>query len=217
MRGRPAPLPPAGNPDYWQRAVKALSRKDPVLGRLIRASPNHALTHRGDPFVALARAIVGQQVSVASATSIWRRLEAALGAVTCDALAGASDATLGTCGLSRQKLAYLRDLARHFQAEGVAPGHWAAADDEAVIADLVRVKGIGRWTAEVFLIFHLQRPDVLPADDIGIRRAVQRHYFAERDAIGPKEIRALGEAWRPWRSVASWYLWRSLDVVALTY
>lgn len=208
---------PDHNPDYWPRAIRSLARRDPVMRRLIKSCPNHAVTHRGDPFFALGRAIVGQQVSVASATSVWRRLEAALGEIAPAPLTAASDATLLGCGLSRQKLGYLQDLARHFLSEEIHPRHWAAADDEAVIADLVRVRGIGRWTAEVFLIFHLRRPDVLPADDIGLRRAVQRHYFADHDAIGPGEIRDLGERWRPWRSVASWYLWRSLDVVALTY
>ena len=125
-------------------------------------------------------------------------------------------ATLRACGLSERKAEYIRDLARHFVSARLDPATWPALDDEALIAALVDVKGIGRWTAEMFLMFHELRADVLPVDDIGLQKAVAMHYFdGERRSLD--ELRALGETWRPYRSVATWYLWRSLDPIPVEY
>ena len=123
---------------------------------------------------------------------------------------------LRTFGLSSRKSEYLRDLALHFVRGTIHAHRWPAMDDEAVIAELVRVRGIGRWTAEMFLIFNLLRPDVLPVDDLGLRRAASLHYRGGR-ALTPRTLRRLGEGWAPWRSVATWYLWRSLDPVPVEY
>ena len=117
------------------------------------------------------------------------------------------------CGLSERKAEYLRDLARHFASGRLDPAQWPALDDEALIARLVDVKGIGRWTAEMFLMFHELRPDVLPVDDIGLQNAVALHYH-DGERMTPKALRAFGERWRPWRSAATWYLWRSLDPIS---
>ena len=203
-------------PEYWLRAKRALARRDPVLAQIMRERPRIALQSRGDPFNTLARSIVGQQISVQAAQSVWNRLAAAVPVVAPDAVAGLHLRRLRACGLSARKSEYLRDLARHFVAGGVQVERWSQMDDEAVIAELIEVRGIGRWTAEMLLMFSLLRPNVLPVDDLGLRRAASRHYFdgAEVDA---DELRALGARWEPWRSVATWYLWRSLEPVPVEY
>jgi DNA-3-methyladenine glycosylase II len=223
----PALAPPAA-PTFWANACADLTRSDPVLGEVIRACGPQGLVPRGDPFLTLARSVVGQQISVAAAQAIWNRFEKACGQVHPDRVSRMRASTLTGCGLSVRKVYYLRDLARGFLSGELDPSAWPALDDEAVITELTRVRGIGRWTAEMFLIFNLQRPDVLPLDDIGLLRAVALHYpvadgpdddagTAARHRRNRVRAQALGENWRPWRSVATWYLWRSLDPVAVEY
>jgi DNA-3-methyladenine glycosylase II len=203
-------------PEYWQRAKRALARRDAVMRRIIRAYPRIALQSRGDPFRTLARAIVGQQISVKAAQSVWDRVAAAAPTLAPEAILGLRVRRLRACGLSERKAEYLRDLARHFADGSIRLDRWPQMDDEAVIAELVEVRGIGRWTAEMLLMFSLLRPDVLPVDDLGLRRAAARHYFGGKD-VGAEALRALGAQWAPWRSVATWYLWRSLDPVPVEY
>jgi DNA-3-methyladenine glycosylase II len=203
-------------PEYWQRAKRVLARRDPVLARVMRARPRIALESRGDPFQTLARSIVGQQISVKAAQSVWNRLAAAVPAMAPAAVAGLRLRRLRACGLSSRKSEYLRDLARHFVDGAIRVERWPDMDDEAVIAELVQVRGIGRWTAEMLLMFSLLRPDVLPVDDLGLRRAAGLLYFDGAD-VDVDELRALGERWTPWRSVASWYLWRSLEATPVAY
>jgi len=206
----------AMSPSYWSEAVAHLSDRDAVLARIIAAYPSEHLIARDDPFGTLARSIVGQQISVKAAASVWERLERTLGAVTAARVSAADEATLRDCGLSRSKMRYLGDLADQFLSGAIDPARWAGQDDEAVVAALTRVKGIGRWTAEMLLIFHLLRPDVLPLADIGLQRAVARHY-ADDDRPDAEEITRIARPWRPWRSVATWYLWRSLDPLPVSY
>ena len=208
-------------PAYWDDATRVLAERDAVLAKLIAAYPGLHLTRRGDAFTTLARAIVGQQISVKAAQTIWERLLAACGAGE----RGPLDPlrvqrkripTLCGCGLSERKAEYIRDLARHFATARLDPLTWPALDDEALIEALVDVKGIGRWTAEMFLMFHEMRANVLPVDDIGLQKAAALHYFGgERPSLD--ELRALGETWQPYRSVATWYLWRSLDPIPVEY
>ncbi|MCU0803497.1 MAG: DNA-3-methyladenine glycosylase [Burkholderiales bacterium] len=204
------------HPPYWASARRTLARRDPVLGDIIRAHPRVRLRTRGDPFQTLARSIVGQQISVKAADSVWGRLVAVAPAMTPDAILRVRRDRLARAGLSRRKVEYIRDLAARFRGGTLHPQRWPAMDDEAVIGELVAVRGIGRWTAEMFLIFNLLRPDVLPVDDLGLRKAVSLHYRGG-EPIGAAELRAFGGAWAPWRSVATWYLWRSLDPVPVEY
>ena len=201
---------------YWIRAKRALARADPVLARIIRAHPRIALEPRGEPFHTLARSIVGQQISVKAAASIWRRVCELAPRMHPEEIAGAKHLKLRGCGLSGRKAEYLADLARRFVDGSLHPGAWERMDDEAVIAELVQVRGIGRWTAEMFLMFNLLRPDVLPLADLGLQRAIQIHYFKGRK-VSPRTMRRTAEAWAPWRSVATWYLWRSLDPIPVEY
>jgi DNA-3-methyladenine glycosylase II len=197
-------------PEYWDQAARALAARDPVLSRLAQRYTGLALGSRGDAFSTLARAIVGQQISVKAAQSVWGRLIAEVGAMTPDNLAAMEATRLRTCGLSGQKTAYLLDLAQRFSSGALDPAQWSALDDETLIVELTQVKGIGRWTAEMFLIFYMARPDVLPIDDIGLQRAMSLHYNDGRP-LSKLKIRRIGKGWAPWRSVATWYLWRSLD------
>jgi DNA-3-methyladenine glycosylase II len=211
-------------PHYWDEAALALSRRDRVLKRLIRRYPDIHLTRRSDPFTTLARAIVGQQISVKAADTIWRRFvalveEAPQRGFPCLApprVTAQAIPALRGCGLSQRKAEYLSDLAEHFISGRLDPKRWEKLDDEALIAALVDVKGIGRWTAEMFLMFHELRPDVLPVDDVGLQRAIADHYN-DGERLPREAMFAVADAWRPWRSVATWYLWRSLDPVPVEY
>jgi DNA-3-methyladenine glycosylase II len=203
-------------PDYWNKAKRALARKDPVLAGIMRSRAKVFLVRRGEPFLTLARAIVGQQISVKAAQSVWDRVVTCAGAVTPEGILLKKPAELRACGLSDRKTEYIVDLARRFADGLVHPYRWPEMSDEEIIADLVQVRGIGRWTAEMFLIFNLLRPDVFPLDDLGLQKAIRLHYFRGRAGTLAR-MRRLGESWRPWRSVATWYLWRSLDPLPVEY
>lgn len=186
------------------------------MAEIMRRHPRVHLESRGDPFLTLARSIVGQQISVKAAQSVWSRVLARLGDVTPDTARAAQPGELRACGLSERKVEYVRDLALHFASGRIMPSGWHAMDDDAVIAELVEVRGIGRWTAEMCLMFNLLRPDVLPVDDIGLQRGISLAYFKGR-RVKERTLRRTAEPWRPWRSVATWYLWRSLDPVPVEY
>jgi DNA-3-methyladenine glycosylase II len=215
----------AVKPAYWDDATRELGRRDRVLRTLIRAHPDVHLRRRSDPFTSLARAIVGQQISVKAAETIWNRFVATVSPAGTSRTARRVDpravgchdlAALRVCGLSSRKAEYLRDLSTHFASGTLDPKRWRSLDDEALIEALVAVKGIGRWTAEMFLIFHELRADVLPVDDIGLKNAIAMHYN-DGDRPTPAQMREIGAAWQPYRSVATWYLWRSLDPVPVEY
>jgi len=251
--------PPA--PPFWLDACAGLSASCGVMRALIDRHGREALQPRGDPFQTLARSIVGQQISVKAAASVWARLEAwCAGRVDPLLLAQGKVHELRGCGLSERKVEYLKALGDAFASGRIHPPAWAELPDEAVIVDLVKERGIGRWTAEMFLIFNLLRPDVWPLDDIGLLRAVALHWgpnlpideavavhqplkrsrepvlkasqgYTLKESREPalkagrkptlkvsrEQAREVGEALRPWRSVATWYLWRSLDPVPVAY
>ena len=197
----------------YAKARRLLARRDPVLRDLMRRYGPCGLgdSQHADPFRALIRAIISQQLSTHAAATIARRFEALFaGSPTPGAIGGATDEQLRGVGLSAQKIRYIRDLCARIDG-GVLPlDSLGEMPDEDVIGVLTQVKGIGRWTAEMFLMFRLHRPDVLPVDDLGIVKAVQRAY-GMRTLPSPKRLTRLGEAWRPYRSVACWYLWASLE------
>jgi DNA-3-methyladenine glycosylase II len=190
------------------------------MARIIAEHPRVALASRGDAFSTLARSIVGQQISVKAADAVWGRFCASCGELTPKSVLRRRATTLRSCGLSERKVEYIRDLCEHFISGRVDPTRFAGQDDEAIIAELTDIRGIGRWTAEMFLIFNLLRPNVLPLDDLGLLRAVSLHYLdgepiSGRD--GRARVESLAAEWAPWRSVATWYLWRSLDPVPVEY
>ncbi len=204
------------SPAYWKRATRILSDTDPVLDGLITRYKGLTLASRGDAFQTLARSIIGQQISVKAAQSVWDRFATEVGEMRPEHVLKLSVARLRSCGLSGQKVGYLLDLSARFAGGELDAGRWHDMDDETLIAELTRVKGIGRWTAEMFLIFYLTRPDVFPLGDLGLQRAMSLHYNKGR-ALSERRISALSRLWTPWRSVATWYLWRSLDPVPVEY
>ena len=203
-------------PAYWKRATRELGAADPVMAALILRYKGLTLSSRGDAFQTLARSIIGQQISVKAAQSVWERFAAAVGDMQPGRVLRLSVEELRGCGLSGQKVNYLRDLSARFAEGAIDVGRWHDMDDEALIDELTEVKGIGRWTAEMFLIFYLTRPDVVPLADIGLQRAMELHYNKGRK-LSDRRITTLGRLWSPWRSVATWYLWRSLDPVPVEY
>ena len=200
-------------PDDYARARRLLLRRDPVLAELIRKHGpcGLAAAQRSDHFSALVRAITGQQLSTKAAATIYARLAALMpDGVTPESLSALSDEQFRAVGMSRQKSAYFRDLSGKVLSGALPLDSLESMSDDEVIAALTQVKGIGRWSAEMFLMFRLHRPDVLPVGDLGIVNAVKNVYRLRRKPDADR-IRKIGEAWRPYRSVASWYLWRSLD------
>jgi DNA-3-methyladenine glycosylase II len=202
-------------PEYWDRAKRAL-RKDPVMAAIMRRHPRVYLTLRGEPFMTLARAICGQQISVKAAQSVWNRVVDCCGQITPEKVLARPRPLLRACGLSDRKTEYIADLAQHFVDGKIHARDWPRMTDEEIIAELTDVRGIGRWTAEMFLMFNLLRPDVFPLDDLGLQKGIRANYFKGRK-VSLARMRKLGESWRPWRSVATWYLWRSLDPVPVEY
>jgi DNA-3-methyladenine glycosylase II len=207
-------------PDYWDEACKHLSKRDRVMRKLIPQCGEARLQSRGDAFTTLARSIIGQQISVKAAQSVWEKF-AALVEGAPGKLQPASVLTLDVpqmrgAGLSARKVEYLVDLAQHFQDGAVHVRQWQQMDDEAIIDELVAIRGIGRWTAEMFLIFHLMRPNVMPLDDLGLLKGISLNYFSG-EPVSRAEAREVGDAWAPFRSVATWYIWRSLDPLPVAY
>ena len=199
-------------PSYWNDATGELARRDPVLKILIRNNDGPYLESREDAFTTLARSIIGEQISVQTAESVWQKLLESVGALGPAAIVRMDPSKLRACGLSSKKSHYLIDLAEHFLDGSLAQQEWSERDDEQLIAELTKVKGIGRWTAEMFLIFFMMRPDLLPADDIGLHRAMSLHYNNGKP-LSKLKIRQIAIEWQPWRTVATWYLWRSLDTI----
>lgn len=199
---------------YGPAAVVHLRRADPALARIIDAVGPFRMARRPEAFQALARAIISQQLAGRAALAIYQRFAKLFPGVrfpTPRQVADATQQTLKSVGLSRQKILYLKDLAARIADGKLNFRHLGRMEDEAVVAQLTRVKGIGRWTAEIFLMFTLGRPDVLPADDLGLRNAVASAY-GMRAAPTAKELRLLAERWRPYRSAAVWYFWLSTRV-----
>ena len=204
------PAPVNITPDYWLDACKHLVKKDRVMKRLIPQFGDASLQSRGDAFSTLARSIVGQQISVKAAQTVWHRFSALPKAMTPAHILKLKVDDMRAAGLSARKVEYLVDLSIHFDAGTVHVKDWAAMDDEAIIAELVAIRGIGRWTAEMFLMFYLTRPNVLPLDDVGLINGISKNYFSG-ESVSRSDAREVAAAWAPYCSVATWYIWRSLD------
>jgi DNA-3-methyladenine glycosylase II len=199
-------------PEYWVEACKHLVKKDRVMKRLIPLFPNTTLQTRGDAFSTLARSIVGQQISVKAAQTVWHRFEILPKKMTPANVLKLKVDDMRAAGLSARKVEYLVDLSIHFDAGSVHVQDWQAMDDEAIIAELVAIRGIGRWTAEMVLMFYLSRPNVLPLDDAGLINGISKNYFSG-ELVSRSDAREVAAAWAPYCSVATWYIWRSLDTV----
>jgi DNA-3-methyladenine glycosylase II len=204
-------------PDYWEQACRELMKHDRILKKLIPKFGSGFLVTRGDAFNTLARSIVGQQISVAAAQSVWNRvLLTSKNKVNPKNILALSVEELRAAGLSGRKVEYIRDLADHFHSGRLHASQWKDMEDEAVIKELSDIRGIGRWTAEMFLIFNLVRPNILPLDDVGLIKAISRNYFSG-EPVSRHEAREVAANWAPWRTVATWYMWRSIDPIPVEY
>ena len=203
-------------PEYWGEACKHLMKKDRVMKRLIPQFGEASLQSRGDAFVTLARSIVGQQVSVKAAQTVWDRFAKLPRKITPVNVLKLKVDDMRAAGLSARKVEYIVDLALHFDNGALHVKKWSEMTDDAIIDELVAIRGIGRWTAEMFLMFHLMRPNVLPLDDVGLINGISRNYFSG-EAVSRSEAREVAAAWAPYCSVATWYIWRSLDPLPVSY
>lgn len=203
-------------PDYWADACKHLIKKDRVMKRIIPQLGDACLESRGDAFVTLARSIVGQQISVKAAQTVWDRFAKLPRKITPTNVLKLKVDDMRAAGLSARKVEYLVDLALHFDSGALHVKAWSEMTDDAIIEELVAIRGIGRWTAEMFLIFHLMRPNVLPLDDVGLINGISHNYFSG-EAVSRSEAREVAAAWAPYCSVATWYIWRSLDPLPVEY
>jgi len=211
-----APAIKVATPEYWEEACKHLAKKDRVMRRLIPQFGDASLQSRGDAFVTLARSIVGQQISVKAAQSVWDKFAVLPRKMTPANVLKLKVDDMRAAGLSARKVEYLVDLSLHFDGGLLSTSQWASMSDDAIIDDLVAIRGIGRWTAEMFLIFYLLRPNVLPLDDVGLINGISRNYFSG-EAVSRSEAREVAAAWAPYCSVATWYIWRSLDPLPVEY
>lgn len=214
MADDPMPALPSV-PAYWDDAKLELMNRDRIMRKLIPQFGDLQLTGRGEAFTTLARSIVGQQISVRAAETVWQRLLLICPKCTPAQVLKAGGA-LATCGLSKRKAEYILDLAQHFKARRVHADIWATMDDEDVIAELIQIRGIGRWTAEMFLIFNLLRPNILPLDDVGLLRGISINYFSG-EPVSRSDAREVAANWEPFRTVATWYMWRSLEPAPVEY
>jgi len=208
--------PTSVTPDYWEEACKHLVKKDRVMKRLIPQFGDACLQSRGDPFITLARSIVGQQISVKAAQSVWDRFAVLPRKLTPANVLKLKVDDMRAAGLSARKVEYLVDLSLNFDSGNLQIKKWSEMDDETIIAELIAIRGIGRWTAEMFLIFHLLRPNVLPLDDVGLINGISKNYFSG-ESVSRSEAREVSAPWAPYRSVATWYIWRSLDPLPVDY
>ncbi len=205
-------VPEIKRPDYWDRACADLMKRDRILKKLIPKFGEIHLVNLGDPFFTLARSVAGQQISTKAAQAIWERVKGACPDIHPAHFIRLGHEKLQGCGLSKRKAEYILDLAQHFENGALHVDKWASMDDEDVIAELTQIRGIGRWTAEMFLIFNLSRPDVLPLDDLGLIQAISVNYFSG-EPVTRSEAREVAANWEPWRTVATWYMWRSLNPI----
>jgi len=212
----PAATAQVTTPDFWDEACKHLMKKDRVMKRLIPQFGDACLQTRGDAFVTLARSIIGQQISVKAAQTVWDRFALLPKKMTPANVLKLKVDDMRAAGLSVRKVEYVVDLALHFDNGALHVKDWDSMGDEEIIAELVSIRGIGRWTAEMFLIFHLMRPNVLPLDDVGLINGISQNYFSG-DVVSRSDAREVAAAWAPYCSVATWYIWRSLDPLPVAY
>ena len=200
----------------WILEINNLKKKDKILKKIINRYKSEQLKSKKNAFLTLAKSITGQQISVKAANSIWQKLEKKLKKVSPNNILKLKKIEIARCGFSKQKVNYLLNLANFFKKNKNIEKKWKRVEDEKVIEDLVKIKGIGRWTAEMFLIFYLLRPNIFPSADIGLLKAISINYNFKYP-LKNREIKKFQKKWHPWSTVATWYLWRSLDPIPVKY
>ena len=204
-------------PTYWNQALGELSQKDKILAKIIAKGSKQNLTSKGDAFWTLTRSIVGQQISIQAAASIWQKMESAVSQITYKNFLYLSLEKMSSLGLSKQKASYIQNIAKHFQKNKIDnPHYWQGRDYKNIFDELVQIKGIGPWTIEMFAIFYLLEPDIFPTKDLGIMRAMNRLYN-KGEPLKTEKILVISRKWKPWRTVASFFLWNSIDSDIVDY
>ncbi len=203
------------SPEWWATAKQCLSAADPTLARVIEEREEPSLTSRGDLFATLVKSIVGQQISTKAAATVWGRLCDLVGPVTDESILARTHEELRSVGLSNRKAEYVAGIAEAWR-EGLNLLEWESMSDEEVVQTLIALRGVGRWTAEMILIFSLLRPDVFPIDDLGVVRGMEKVYNSSEPLSKP-ELREISESWKPYRTLGSWYMWRAIDPEPVEY
>tara|TARA_B100001769_G_scaffold69824_1_gene52156 strand:+ start:2453 stop:3079 length:627 start_codon:yes stop_codon:yes gene_type:complete len=201
-------------PDYWETAKKELSDNDIILSRIINKFDDLELISRGDIFFTLIRSIIGQQISVKAASTVWSRFTEKVGEITPENILSVDFEDLRSCGLSQKKTEYVIGISESWHEYSLFD--WNKMDDEEVIEKLIKLRGVGKWTAEMILIFTLLRPDVFPIGDIGMIRGIEKSYNSGV-RMSNDELYALSEKWKPWRTVACCFMWRTVDPEPVEY
>lgn len=204
-------------PAYWQQSKEFLTHADPKLAKLILEHQQYSISSRGEALETLLRSIVGQQISVQAAASVWGKLEKKIGKIKPENVLLMSFEELKSCGLSKQKVQYIINICNHFINFSIKDHlYWENRSFESIYDELITIKGVGPWTAEMFGMFYLLEKDIFPIKDIGIIRAMNQIY-GEGKPLDLEKIIAISETWRPYRSVACWFLWRSIDSEEVLY
>ena len=201
-------------PEYWDKAKKELSAKDNILSELIEQYDDLELISRGDLFYTLIRSIIGQQISVKAASTVWSRLSEKVGEIIPENILSQSTDELRNCGLSGKKVEYIRGISESWN--DYSNYEWEKMDDEEIVKKLIQLRGVGRWTAEMILIFTLLRPDIFPIGDIGMIRGIEKTYNSG-EKMSMDEIYGISEKWKPWRTVACCYMWSAVDPEPVEY
>jgi len=205
-------------PEYWQESIDYLNNIDPILGELINKYSQSTLTTRGDALETLMRSIVGQQISVKAAASVWQKIIDLLDEIKPDNVLLVSFENLRSCGLSNQKAQYIINIAEHFKSRNINDeSYWKDREFSNIYDELITIKGIGPWTAEMFGMFYLLERDIFPLKDLGILKAINQLYSVDGVPLQIDQVVAISDRWKPYRTVASWYLWRSIDNEAVLY
>ena len=204
-------------PKYWHKAKKILSRRDPVLRKIVKKYNKGFLTTRNNPFFSLCRTIVGQQISVKAADSIWKKFEIKCKKkITPKVVINLHSRSLKSAGLSRQKISYLKNIAKNFQNKSFNVYDLQKIDDEKAIEYITRLKGLGVWSAQMFLMFNLNRPDIFPIKDIGLIRAISKNYKVSYPP-SKRFLEKISKVHLGYRTVFTWYMWRSIDPTDVEY
>jgi len=203
------------SPDYWEKGKKELKKIDKNIKKIIELYEFPSLTTRENMFFTLIRSIVGQQISVRAADTIWDKIVNEAKEIRPEIIYSMDENTMRDCGLSKRKVEYMKAVSEKW-LNGYDKINWHELSDEDVTEKLVEIRGIGKWTAEMILIFTLMRPDIFPMGDIGAIRAVEKIYN-KGQKMNKEQIEEIVKKWKPWRTIATWYLWRSIDPVPVQY
>ncbi len=206
------------NPNYWQESIEHLTKTDPQLAKILKQHGLYSITSRGEALETLLRSIVGQQISVKAAASVWKKLTNLIGSIKSENVLSVSSENLKSCGLSKQKAQYIINIAEHFKTNRiVSHSYWKGRTYLSIYDELITIKGIGPWTAEMFGMFYLLEKDIFPIKDVGIIRAMNRLYGNNNKVLDLDEIIKISDTWKPYRSVACWFLWRSIESKEVLY